>query len=386
MSGILDVIAEATGGNSFKTHKMLFDSSNYPSIDYDDNSTIIWKNYGETTRHNKSINISTLSEELAKDSKPLFKYFLDGSRRTYKVDDISYSNQVFPIMAGQVSVGCCKRVDKRLKNQKCYRHNVIALPRVADSDGWNSDLFFTKLLQQINEQQKTKNYGLQFDKILVYDVVLSENVKLEHKGIAKIQDYMIDYEKKLVSDIVGDDLLNNTSFLIKDGSLEYKRMDSGDFRELAKIRNNYRYVVGASKSFNPERCQDHTGKINSKIIADLKLFHRTPAYMYQSEIVNSTDDPVSFAVWYIRIRDKKYTKSPYEGILKIEKILTTDNEINYGIESDLVNYISANIINERNPVCWGNDSRWANHLYPVYLTETYVKTQFVSSNYFLNNF
>ena len=84
-----------------------------------------------------------------------------------------------------------------------------------------------------------------------------------------------------------------------------------------------------------------------------------------------------YSVWYVRIRDSKHTESPFAGIVKIEKILITENENEYGLESDLVDVITANIINERNPVCYGKDSRWANHLYPVYLTELFFL--FVSS-------
>ena len=40
---------------------------------------------------------------------PLFKFFLDGSRRVYKVDDIQYDKKVFPIVSGQISVSCCAR-------------------------------------------------------------------------------------------------------------------------------------------------------------------------------------------------------------------------------------------------------------------------------------
>ena len=48
------------------------------------------------------------------------------------------------------------------------------------------------------------------------------------------------------------------------------------------------------------------------------------------------------------------------------------------IRTSLVDLISANIIKEAYPVCFGNDSRWANHLYPVYLTETFCKSHYVN--------
>ena len=60
--------------------------------------------------------------------------------------------------------------------------------------------------------------------------------------------------------------------------------------------------------------------------------------------------------------------------------------VGVGLNSDEVDLISANLINERNPVAYGNDARWANHLYPVYLTERFVKSQYISDLHFLNLF
>jgi len=67
-------------------------------------------------------------------------------------------------------------------------------------------------------------------------------------------------------------------------------------------------------------------------------------------------------------------------------MLVTQEENEYGIDSDLVNMLSALLINERNPVCYGTDLRWANHLYPVYLTEKYVKSKYLSAESFLHLF
>lgn len=38
------------------------------------------------------------------------------------------------------------------------------------------------------------------------------------------------------------------------------------------------------------------------------------------------------------------------------------------------------------PTCYGRDERWASHLYPVYLTETLIKSTFESDLVFINNF
>ena len=93
-----------------------------------------------------------------------------------------------------------------------------------------------------------------------------------------------------------------------------------------------------------------------------------------------------FAVWYVRIRDNSRTRTAFDGVLKIEKMLVTQEETEKGIDSDLVDMLSALIINERNPVCYGSDLRWANHIYPVFLTESYVKSKYLSAESFLHIF
>jgi len=159
-------------------------------------------------------------------------------------------------------------------------------------------------------------------------------------------------------------------------------MRTGDFKELSKIKSNYRNVIGISKKFNPDLMVDKKGKPNTSLLADLELYHRTPAIKHHTGMVGN----VNFSIWYIRIRDKKYSASPFEGIIKVEKILVTPEENENGLDSAEINNISAHLINERNPVCYGSDNRWANHLYPVHLTEKFIKSQYLSDVYYLNLF
>ena len=93
-----------------------------------------------------------------------------------------------------------------------------------------------------------------------------------------------------------------------------------------------------------------------------------------------------FEVWFVRIRERRITDNPFDGILKIEKILVNSDQIDNGLDSEEVDLITANIINERNPVCYGADRRWANHLYPVYATESYLKSKYLGESMFLNLF
>jgi hypothetical protein len=146
-------------------------------------------------------------------------------------------------------------------------------------------------------------------------------------------------------------------------------------------------VIGVSKSFNPENCKDGKGNANARSIIELPQFHRTPV----ARVSYGTRIPgVEFAVWYIRLRMVEQTKTPFDGVIKVEKIMVSDSEQQhgqgYGLDSDDVDMISATLINERCPTCYGADLRYANHLYPVYLTESYVKSLYISNDSFLSLF
>ena len=64
-----------------------------------------------------------------------------------------------------------------------------------------------------------------------------------------------------------------------------------------------------------------------------------------------------------------------------QKFIITGDEIP---STQKINLISAHLINEAYPVCFGKDSRWANHLYPVYITETYAKSKYINDSIIIN--
>jgi hypothetical protein len=381
---ITSLLARATDGASYNAHKYSLDSEERPqySLDSEERREIIWKKSAETNLYKTYIPI-----QKPQDNESIFSYFLDGSRRVFKVDDIAYKesggrSSLYPIVAGQVGVGCCVRKEKILKPAKFKKEIVLSIPDKADADGKSG--FFFALTKKLNDIEKLKQLGIELSAILPYKTAKNDDTKFLDRGTARIQDRMIDKEKELVNELVKEGKLNQDNYLIKDGSLEYNISNElrNDKKEYLKFKNNYNWVLGVSKSFNPEVCLDINGKTNPGFIADLPLYHRTPVACYD----NSYSGDIQFAVWYVRLRDKKQTRTPFDGILKIEKILVTDNEIEKGIESELVNFLSANIINERNPTCYGTDNRWANHIYPMYLTESFVKSKYINTETFLELF
>ena len=96
MKSILDYIAKETDGKNYKSYKYCYEAVEVPKQLYEDKKEIKVRRKGETDKSLKtSKSIFYLSKKISKTGISLFKYFLDGSRRTYKVDDIAYDKKLF---------------------------------------------------------------------------------------------------------------------------------------------------------------------------------------------------------------------------------------------------------------------------------------------------
>ncbi len=392
MSRIMEDIADITGGRSFQSYKYSFDSMRTPSPDYDDNPDEVesWARDGETMPQNKPTDLKDFAADLARNRPvPCLQYFLDGSRHIYHVDDISYDSRVFPVVAGQVGVACCQRIDGLMQAvQPTVRKLVVSLPNKCDKSGRFPEAFLASLRKRLNNNPRLQGKGLSLDDVLTYITANPEKGEFRDRGIATIQDYMINEEKAMVDSLAQRRLLSQTAYLVKDGSLEYQPMKSeSKFANLKNFKNSYQYVIGVSKSFNPENCKDGKGNANARAIIELPQFHRTPVARMRVKRIPD----IEFAVWYIRLRKfPDQTKTPFDGVIKVEKIMVTDKETRhgrgFGLDTEDVDMISATLINERCPTCYGSDLRYANHLYPVFLTESYIKSLYLSSDVFLSLF
>ena len=374
------LLNEAGGSKSYKAHKYSLDTTERPTIDYG-NTDVVWKKMAESIPYTKHRNMKSLCESIANHPQQIFTYFLDGSRHVFKVDDQAYHDGtrslIYPIIAGQAGVGCCKRINRRVSNEIFKQEFIISIPDVANADRKSG--FFEAITQNLNKAKELKRLNIGFSAVIPYKT--SEGGEFTDRGTACIQDRMMKMEKDLVADLVREGKLGQDNYLVKDGSLEYTPTPEikKDKKKYQTFKNNYNWVLGVSKSFNPESCIDNTKKPNPGFIADLPLYHRTPVACYETSFLGD----IQFAVWYVRIRDQSRTRTPFDGIIKVEKILTNYDEV---INSDEVDLLSAHLINERMPTCYGSDFRWANHIYPIYLTESFVKSKYLSTESFLNLF
>ncbi len=385
MGLVLNYMISASDGKvkTYDTQKRFINESEFDTFgEFDDHIDVVQIKdkkfiYAEDKpfkEDQKKIDTSLIGK---KHNKSLFKYFLDGTRHVYKVGDIAIDGVVYPLVVGQIIVGYCTREGRDIKKGKVLRKLALAVPIQYDIHKQGSN-FFRKQCEEINKKIREslfyKKFKMEFSSVIPYgDITVDSSEMGRNKYLrlatTKIQNEMLDEERMLVEDMVLNDLISNDdAMLIKDGSIEYKK----DFTnrpdrnfESAKFNQNFRDIVGVSKMFDPElinRTEPHIGTI----IAELKPEHRTKAYRYIHEGQH-------YCVWYLRLRDTINRSNSYADIIKIEMYMAGEQPK----PSQLIDSISAHLINEAYPVCYGKDTRWANHLYPIYITETFCKSHFI---------
>lgn len=292
----------------------------------------------------------------------IFKFFLDGSRRTYKIADMEIHGRYLPIIAGQVGVAIVMRdeITNSINPLKkfCFFENVIAFPDQINKE--DIDNLGTKIIHDT---------GLKFE-LLRY--TLKEERDPVDLGIAKIMSHMADLELKAVRTLSDHNLLQSNSLLVKDGPLRYKNIKGRGF-DITQFRN----AIGLSKTFRPSfAIGKGRGKIDVGVItSSLKMGERTPVF-------KTLEDDKFIGVWYLRIRPHEKMTNPLQGVVKLECFAIDPEENENGLDSDRVNTISAHILRERNVTPYGSDLRWATHIYPIYLAEKFIKCNFLSDIHF----
>lgn len=395
MGYILSIVAKKGEGNivPYSTVKRVIEDSEADTVaDFEDHHPLFvsgGKKYAETNPKTKEPYYHEIphNEVLKRKNKSFIKYFIDGTRHIYKTGDLSIDGVVYPVSIGQIVICCCKRENRKMLHFETRREIVLSVPDTycKGISSKQRDNFFKKRCEEINEEIRCRNasaggFLLQFSHIIPYDTSNGNEFgrnKYLRRSIAVIQNQMTDNERQYVADICKERLLNeNSSWLIKDGSLEYKRDMTNredDDLDAAMFDLNMKCVLGVSKSFDSELLSKIEPRIGN-IIAELPACSRTNAYSFSHEGHN-------YCVWYLRLRNQPIKRSScFSDVVKVEFLVLGDTTPS----SILINTISAHILNESYPVCFGKDSRWANHLYPVHVTEVHAKSQFINDYAIIN--
>ncbi|WP_130862821.1 hypothetical protein [Bacilliculturomica massiliensis] len=301
-----------------------------------------------------------------------FSYFMDGSRRTYKIGDmVLEGKKIYPVVVAQVRAGSTERD----RQKKLHIHNTIQRKNLLLLSDKMNEVDFQEIRQRILKTQMAKDIHL--DIVKYHFDPAKDNVPV-NAAIAKANSTMHDMEIDILGQMVNSDTLEPDHMLVVDGPLQFIRQDTGK-PEFADMFYN---VVGVSKSFDPMLPTSSKNKrggiqIGTELLK-LEYGQRTPVFLKENSKHRK------FGCWYLRIRPKNRVAGPLEGIIKIEKMAVLEEE--EGLDSSVVDNISLWALNEGSPTCYGRDERWASHLYPIYLTERVIKVSFESDLVFINNF
>jgi len=365
MPKLIDIIREDGGLRCMPTLRRTLDEDT--SFDTDDNKNK--NNDGPLTVPFEDPKIEyktiTVGDVLPAGNNPIFKYFLDGSRRTYHVMDVWLNNKTFPIIGAQIGVAVINKIKSgKYRPVKGFskNYNLIAIPdKIEDAD---RDI--------ISDAIKNKFKKFKFD-IIKYNTKKEKDIKLLDLALAKIIGEMHKNEIKTIDEMISNDYLNENELMIVDGSLMFGHQKI----EPARFKN----VIGVSKTFNLSQSYGKGKKQNDIGTLVKRLNYGERTQVFKSDLNNHI-----IGIWYLRIRQKSKMNSQIQGIIKIEVFASDIIEQENGINGSRVEIISKALLRERNITCYGKDSRWAQHLYPIFLAESYIKSRYTNSKSFLGAF
>lgn len=347
------------------------DLDHYYQEPYQDEGEEI-KEMGEPFETDKSKKRRKIDLSIENRSYSGFAFFMDGSRRTYKIGDmVLEGKKIYPVVVAQVRAGCTERDSgKKLHAYgEISRKNLLLI-----SDKINEE-DFREIKVRILRTEMAKS--LHLDIVRYHFDPMKDSVPV-NAAIAKANTTMHDMEIDILENMVNSKTLEPNRMLIVDGPLQFIKQDTGK----AEFADMFYNVVGVSKSFDPMLPTSGKAKrggtqIGAELLK-LEYGERTPVFLKENSRGRK------FGCWYLRIRPKNRVSNPLQGIIKIEKMATLEDED--GLNTSVVDNISLSLLNEGSPTCYGRDERWASHLYPVYLTETLIKATFESDLVFINNF
>lgn len=294
---------------------------------------------------------------LFRSEKHLFRFFIDGSLRTYYLGTGLEGRRSFPIQMAQIGAAVMIRHDDGRVSCLKSRHKVLLL--IPTGQYGLSDTLWQQLqqlqppdgfLEVVDITKKTaltpKNPG-------------EEDLRTRAGGVARHRMHQLEVE--LIQATAAE--RNENAWLILDGAV---KLD--DF-----IKEPY--LIGVAKSFRKDPEFRFGGRSTARlditsILAGLDFAHRTVAF-------SAHDGKVAF--WYVRLRPQEELDYPLMGVVKVELPRPDGTPV----DSDLADLLSRALVAERNVTPYGRDRRWHCHLYPIFLAEQTIKNQFYSQQVLL---
>lgn len=293
---------------------------------------------------------------LRRSQEHLFRYFQDGSLRSFFVGTALEHDRQTPVIIGQVGCAALKREDTG--QLKCARHNQRHLLLVA----------FSQLSEEVrqNLQHITSKLGPDYQ-LADIEERGQDGQDLRQRAHDAMRAQMHEIETQTLWEVLNGD---KEGWVISDGSIRFHQ-----FAEESRKRYGEQQppIISVAKNFSKTpRFRIGRGTKSREVnlwqlLADLPEGHRTIAFKAASQ-------KVAVVVWYVRLRIKSFMEYPLMGVIKVEMpVLGTEPP-----SSDLITKLSNALFAERTVTPHGQDRRWHAHLYPIFQAERCVKNGFTS--------
>jgi len=280
-----------------------------------------------------------------------FRYFIDGSVRSYFLGTVLEQNRDTPILYAQIGACALRREDDgtvRVHDLQT-RHLLLAEQQLCPQ-AWGSlqSLCPPNLVDLVDTSPNQPG-------------AMGMDPRNRANGVARFR--MRSLEGEIMRQLLphlGDE------WLIMDGSLMFDPI-----RRILLSASTQPPVLGVSKNFRKDP-QFSVGRGPRamrysiyRLLAKLPHEHRTLAF-------KALNGQVAF--WYVRLRPQGAMDYPLMGVVKCE--LVTPSYV--PPDSRLLDELSSALVAERSVSPHGRDRRWHAHLYPIYLAEQAIRSRFYS--------
>jgi len=291
---------------------------------------------------------------LGRSDRHLYRYFIDGSLRTYYIATGIEGYRSFPIELAQIGASVVQRDDHGRVRPLATRHRLLLLlprgPLGVSDTVWRD-------LEQLNAPDGSLEVVNTTERnINVPSEATIENLRSRAGGIARNRMH------KLEIDMIDctDGARSADRWVILDGAVKLDEFIKTD------------WLIGVAKNFRKDprfRFSRHGPKRLdiTRLLAGLPHAHRTVAF-------SSHGGQVAF--WYVRLREQKELDYPLMGVVKVE-LPRPDRT---PVDAELADLISSTLVGERNVTPYGRDTRWHCHLYPIFQAEQTIKVGFYSKD------
>ena len=284
--------------------------------------------------------------------KNLFRFFLDGSARTFYLGHVSEGDRQTPVHVSQIGAAAVLRDNEGHMHVARSQHKILLL---FDRDQLSFGHHVEELIMGAGERYGFVN--------LKEDDPQTSGVQAGKEPRSRAA-HRANWHMRILEKEIATGLDRKTG--------EWLMLDGGLGSEYAKDWPEGKEYLGVVKSAWKElkfsvKSGRGSATINTyELLANLDTGFRTLAFALREGRI---------ATWFVRIRGPKYLEFPLMGVLRVE----LPNPVMDAVPSELINEITGVLIAERCVTPHGKDVRWHAHLYAIYLAEQAVKNGFVST-------